>query len=68
MTAEPHGRALTAADDTTAKLIRQSCTFAQVAEEKLSQSVLREEGNLLFKWTRDADRQPMAFLLCDTDT
>lgn len=51
MTAKPHGRALTAADGRTAKLIRQRCTFARVAEEKLSQSVLWEEAKLLFGWT-----------------
>lgn len=54
MTAKPHGRALTVADGGAAKLIRQRCSFAGAAEERLSQSVLQEETNLLFGWSSDA--------------
>lgn len=54
MTAKPHGRALTVADGGAAKLIRQRCAFTVVAEERLSQSVPREETNLLFGWSSDA--------------
>lgn len=53
MTAKPHGRALTVADGGAAKLIRQRCSFAGVAEERLSQSVPQEETNLLFGWSSD---------------
>lgn len=48
MTTNTHGRALTVADGGAAKLIRQRCSFAGVAEERLSQSVPREETNLSF--------------------
>lgn len=45
MTAKPHGRALTVADGGAAKLIRQRRAFASGCEEKLSQSVPREDTN-----------------------